>query len=49
MGVTPLKSKKDDGPAWWDKPLAVVLVLVFLAIIALFVMQYTGPATTVVP
>ena len=47
MAVAPMK--KEEGPPKWDKPLAIIIALVFLAIIVMFVLQYTGPATAFSP
>jgi len=47
MAVTPLKTKKESGPAWWDKPLAAIMIIVFVAVLVLFVLQYTGPASAI--
>ena len=49
MAIKPLgKKKKDEGPPWWDIPLAALLIIVFLAVLAFFVLQYTGPATNII-
>ncbi len=39
-----MKSKKDEKPPWWDKPLAALMIIAFVAVLVLFIMQYAGPA-----
>ena len=41
--------RKEVSPPKWDKPLAVLLVLAAIAVVVLFILNYTGPATAVVP
>ncbi len=47
MGVAPMK--RETAPPKWDKPVAVLLVLIAVIIAVLFILNYTGPATAAVP
>ena len=48
MSMTPMKDN-NAGPPWWDLPLAVAMILVALAVVILFIMNFTGPTTNIIP